>query len=756
MLRLPTINPFVVSARDFGLFLLVLFSLFNMARAETLETAQVKIVYASHLETEAQELAQVWHSAQALMLEVSGQPLPALLCLQVTPCVGLQLDPAEPALPTGLRGLVAWLLETAARPPPAWFLTALIQHQMGAMLPDARAAARRRAWLSIGAFPSLTDLNLRVSADAFATRAEFGRAFAAFLVQRFGLAKLKLVLKFYYANWSLSDAFLEGLGVSLESLFTDWHSFELKYAALITTQLKNTGLPMGEVIATNLGDTIWSSNQDFITVQGTSLYRGQLGNSQLELLSRFAYPPNTLSLTSSGALVYSRLRAFGTISGEVFRFINGKEQQLTLGANATDAVADGDCVVYIQAASSIWRWCNGTSTLLWKATKGWRVQDLAAQYGKIAMTVIRAGGYWDIAVLDNGIFSFITSDLSHDQAPLWLDTQTLVYSSDRLGTTQLWTIRLGEHTSQQITAALGGAFYPSLLPNGTISFSSFAGLGSETRSMQIQRGITVPLEMSEPPMPRPSTPIAPTLLPDFGIAFSSGLGLEALGTNGVLTYRIAVGYDFFGTNGIGTDFSLRFAPVQGWQLTANGNFTEARGYRLVVRATWYGTGEVFAEPINLIFSPFITFENGVLIGWFDLGFGAGSSDAWGYVLQNWQVSSRINTNVQYSLGLNLADTVAGAILETTLLASGTYGSPPLLLAQLGLRSSWTTKWRIGDGVLSFERLTPQVFVLVSSKETSAGLQIALDGVLNYNTVFSLGFEISYSSRNAWVFGLIWR
>ncbi|MEY4530209.1 MAG: hypothetical protein RLZZ156_930 [Deinococcota bacterium] len=747
---------FVFIARAFRLFLLAIICFFGVARAETLETTNLTILYASHLEAQAQELEQVWNSAQGLILEVSNQTLPSSLCLEVIPCagLGLQLDPAEPALPTGLRGLVAWLLETAARPPPAWFLTALIQYQMGAVLPDAKAAARRRAWLSIGVFPSLTDLNLRVSADVFATRAEFGSAFAAFLLQRFGLAKLKLVLKFYYANWSLSDAFLEVLGVSLESLFANWHSFELEQAAVTATQLKNTALPMGEVIATNLGKTVWLSNKEFITIKGTSLYRGQLGNSQLTLLGKLAYTPNNLSL-SGDALVYSRPRAFGAISGEVFRFVNG-EEQLTLGANATDAVADGECVVYVQAASSIWRWCNGISRLLWKATKGWRVQDLAAQYGKIAMTVIRAGGYWDIAVLDNGIFGFITSDLSHDQTPHWLDTQTLVYSSDRLGTTQLWSVRLDEHTSQQITAVIGGAFDPSLLPNGTISFSSFAGLGSEIRLMQIQRGITVPLEMSEPPMPRPSTPIAPTLLPDFGIAFSSGLGLEALGSNGVLTYRIAVGYDFFGTNGIATDFSMRFAPVQGWQLTATGNVNQTRGYRLLVRATWYGTGEVFAEPINLIFSPFLTFENGVLIGWLDLGFGAGSSDAWGYVLQNWQVSSRINTNVQYSLGLNLADMVAGAILETNLVASGTYGSPPLLLAQLSLRTSWTTKWRIGDGVLSFERLTPQVFVLVSSKETSAGLQIALDGVLNYNTVFSLGFEISYSSRNAWIFGIIWR
>ena len=408
------IKRFVVTTRDFGLFLLAVIYLLGAARAETLETANLKILYALHLETEAQELAQVWHSAQALMLEVSGQPLPSLLCLQVTPCVGLQLDPADPTLPSGLRGLVAWLLETAARPPPAWFLTALIQHQMGAVLPDARAAARRRAWLSVGAFPSLTDLNLRVSADAFATRAEFGSAFAAFLVQRFGLAKLKLVLKFYYANWSLSDAFLEVLGVSLEPLFTDWHSFELEQAARTATQLKNTGLPVGEVIATNLGKTVWLSNEEFITIKGTSVYRGQQGNPQLILLGNLAYAPNNVSL-SKGALVYSRPRAFGTISGEVFRFINGKEQQLTLGANATDAVADGDCVVYIQAASSIWRWCDGINSLLWKATKGWRVQDLAAQYEKIAMTVIRAGGYWDIAVLDNGILDFITSDLSHDQ-----------------------------------------------------------------------------------------------------------------------------------------------------------------------------------------------------------------------------------------------------------------------------------------------------------------------------------------------------
>ncbi len=694
----------------------------SAARAETLET---------------QDTAQLWQAAQAVMLEVAGQKIP------------------ENPEPDGLRGIVAWLLEQVARPPPAWFLGGVIQAQAGLTLPDTRAAARRMAWLQARQFPSLADLNLSVSSNAFESRAEFGRAFAEYLIQRCGLNKLKTILKFFYANWSLSDAFFEVLGVRLEQLFEDWRVLEVNRATQQADQLEATGLPTGEVVAQDLGTTVWLSDTDFITVQSTGLYRGQINQPKLELLARLPSVPSRLSLATDGALIYSRPRAYGTISGEVFRFLNGQEQQLTIGANSTEAVADGACVIYAKAASSLWHWCNGLEKLLWTAPKGWRIGHLAARENKIAMTVVR-GTFWDIAVLQNGVLELQTSDLAHDETPIWLDSTTLLYSSDRLGTPQLWRIRLGEKASQQVTAILGGAFDPKLLPNGLYSFSSFAGLGTETRLVSLENGLAVALEFSQTQIPNSPVPSPSSLLPDIGIGFSSGIGLEAKGNNGVLAYRLAGGYDLFGVAGFGADFSLRFAPFQGWQLTANGSSNQARGYGILARVTWSGTGEIFTQRVGVVFSPFITLDNGLPIVWFDFGLGAGSSDAWGYITQNWQLSTRINSQAQYSLGLGLADSLAGATFETSLGASGTLGAAPVLSARLAARASLPIFWRFGDGVLSFERLTFYTSGSLSSREVAFWLQILLDGVLNYNTVFTLGLELGYSSRGAWVFGLVWR
>ncbi len=686
---------------------------------------------------ESQDSPRLWQAAQVVMLEVAGQKIP------------------ENPEPDGLRGIVAWLLERAARPPPAWFLTGIVQRQAGLSSPDTRALARRMAWLQAGQFPSLADLNLSVIATAFEARAEFGAAFAVYLIERFGLGKLKTVLKFFYANWSLSDAFLEVLGIRLESLFEDWQVLEATHAVRQTAQLRATGLPTGLAIGNELGIATWLSETEFIAIQSAGLYRGQLGNSKLELLLGLPFVPSRLSLATDGALIYSRPRAYGAISGEVFRFFQGQEVQLTVGANATEAVADGLCVIFAKAASSLWRWCDGKANLLWTAPKGWRVGHLASRENKIAMTVVR-GTFWDIAVLTNNLLELQTSDLAHDQTPIWLDSKTLLYSSDRLGTPQLWTIRLGEKTSEQVSAMDGGAFEPQLLPNGMVSCSSFLGTDTETRLVSFENSIAVPLEFSQTQIPNSPVPNPPSLLPDVGIAFSSGIGAEAKGNNGVLAFRLAGGYDLFGVAGFGADFSMRFAPTQGWFFNANGSINQARGYGILARATWFGTGEIFAEPVGVVFSPFITLDNGVATAWFDFGLGAGLSDAWGYTTQNWQLFARINSQAQYSLGLALADTVAGATLETSFGSSGRLGAAPALSARLAARASLPIYWRFGDGVLSFERLTLYTFGVLSAREVAWGLQVLLDGVLNYNTIFTLGLELGYSSRGAWVFGIVWR
>jgi hypothetical protein len=721
--------------RWLGLWLVV-WLLCNHANATSFEPPRIQ--HPAHLEAHAAEVQHFWAAANAVQLETGGTALPQNLCLEDAACVGLQLvaEP-EPSL-TGLRSAVAWLLERAARPPPVWFWAALVKRQADAR-PDVRAEARLRVWLLAGAVPSLPDLN--ISYSPFVARAEFGAGFGEFLLMRFGLPKLKTVLRFYYANLTLSDAFLEVLGVRLEDLFAQWLESAKLEAQRVALELGQTGLPAGVALPNQTsGALVWTAPEQFVVARGAGLY-----GSSGQLLGKLPFLPNRLGVAANGAIVYARPRALGGISGEVFVFA-GQEHQLTHNAAATDAAPDGECVIYVRAFSSLWRWCAGVSSQMFAAPTGWRLAQPAVLNGKIALTVTR-GMFTDVAVWADGKLEFQTSDVAFDQHPVWLDSETLLYSSDRLGTAQLWRQRLGNKNAEQVSAALGGAFAPTRMPNGRVSFESFVGTASQIHWLEPRRGLPVPLEWNKPSICPPITPAAPSLLPEFGLAFSSGVGLEAKADVGAFFYRLAGGYDLFGT-GFGADFQVRFAPVQGWRLNLSGNFNQQR-YSLVARATWFGTGEVAGERVGIAASPFATLENGVLIGWFDLDLGASERDPWGYITQRWQFSGQLNTRLRYALGLSLTDAVAGGFVTLGVGLNNTGWS-----GNLALRGTYSLLWRVGDGVLALERLTIVVSGALSSREQGLGVQVLLDGVLNYTTLFVVGLEVGVSSRGGLVFGLV--
>lgn len=720
-------------------WLVMLWLVLGIARAAQLESRP-------ELEPHATEVLALWQAAEQLQLETGGQALPQNLCFAPQICAYQIVAQTEPTL-TGVRALVAWVLEIAARPPPTWFWLGLVKRQ-ATLLPNSSAKARVRAWVLADLFPSLSELNLSYSTADFVARDDFGSEFAEYLLGRFGLPKLKNVLRLYYANFTLSDAFLEGVGVLLEQLFADWHKAALLEAERTTSQLQSTGLPAGaSILQTIPGALVWIGAQEFVVAQGTGLQRGQIGSSQLSLLVKLPYLPQRLGQATNGELVYVRPRALGAVSGEVFSYLE-REIQLTQNANATDVAPDGACVVYIRAFSSLWRLCAGISQQIFTTPKGWRLSQITVGYGKIALTVTR-GNFSDLAVFTDGRLEFLTSDMALDQDPIWLDAQTLLYSSDRLGTVQLWKLRLGENHTEQLSAALGGIFAPRLVANARVGFYTFWQNKTVLAWLEFGRGVSVPLEQVAPIIVPTSAPNTPSLLPDVGLAFSSGVGLEAKGDIGVFSYRAAGGYDFFGL-GVGADFQLRLAPMQGFRLNLSGSLNQ-QNYRTVLRATWSGLGEVTGERVGSVFSPFITLENGVLIGWMDFVLGSGSSDTWGYTTQNWQLTAQVNTNVRYAFGLSMTDALIGGFfgLSVGISNAGFSGAA-------NLRGTYLLLWRLGDGVFALERLTVVLSGALSSRETAVAVQVLLDGVLNYTALFVVGLEVGYSSRSGWGVGLVFR
>ncbi|MFN3265437.1 MAG: TolB family protein [Deinococcales bacterium] len=722
-------------------WLIVLWLMLGIARAAQLESRP-------ELEPHAAQVLALWRAAEQLQLETGGQMLPQNLCFAPQICAYRLVAETEPTR-TGVRALVAWALETAARPPPTWFWLGLVKRQ-ATLLPNSSAKARVRAWVLAGLFPSLSELNLSYSSTNFVARDDFGSEFAEYLLNRFGLPKLKNVLRLYYANLTLSDAFLESEAVSLEQLFADWHKAAQLEAERTTSQLQSTGLPAGtSILQTVFGALVWTGAQEFVVAQGAGLQRGQIGSSQLGLLVKLPYLPQRLRQAATGELIYVRSRALGAVSGEVFSFF-GREIQLTQNANATDAAPDGACVVYIKAFSSLWRWCAGISTHILAAPRGWVLSQLATRAGKMALTVQR-GSFSDIALVADGRLEFLTSDAASDQDPLWLDAQTLIYSSDRLGTPQLWKQRIGDSAAEQLSAALGGVFAPRLIDARHIGFYTFWQNTSTLAQLELGQGVAHALERSTPTI-APTVTVAPSpanLLPEFGLAFSSGPGLEVRGAIGAFSYRFAGGYDLFGL-GLGADFQLRLAPIQGLVWNWTGRFARQE-YRSLLRATWSGAGEVGGERVALVFSPSLSLENGALLGWLDFVLGSGNSDTWGYTTQNWQFAAQVNTDWRYTLSWNMTDALLGGFVGLRM-GVGNAG----FSGNATLRATYPLLWRFGDGVFALERLTLLLSGALSSRETALGLQVLFDGVLNYSTLFVFGLEFGYSSRGAWALGFVFR
>jgi hypothetical protein len=458
-------------------------------------------------------------------------------------------------------------------------------------------------------------------------------------------------------------------------------------------------------------------------------------------------------------LVYSRNVVRGaTTYGELFRLEQGIERQLTQGARARDAIFDGRCILYIEDYldnSSLRRLCGQRNELVFAAPQGWHLFHPAPQQNRVALTVWRPGGFLDLAVWD-GKLELITSDAAQDQFPIWIGENSLVFSSDRAGSAQLYQTILGSARVAQLTAAAGGAYISSQTPNGRLTFSSYTASGFETRSIAPRAAAPVPLEMRQPvPLDGLSgleylaEPYTPVPAPVFWYpATASGLGATVVGADpaGVLTWQLAGGFDFLA--GWGANLSLNFQPSLEWGI----NFTavlDPSGYGLRLAMPFIGRGESqFAGRVGYVLRPSLGVVNG--LGFISLygSLGALLSDDWGYLEYGWNISGTLSSS-GYNANLILADTVSGLPLAVGLGIRGDFSNQPNVSANLQTQFSFGLGLRSEDGFIGLERITVQPFALFSSSHL-VGVRILADGIFNYYAPLSFGFEFSYGTNG---FGL---
>jgi hypothetical protein len=522
---------------------------------------------------------------------------------------------------------------TAARQAPTWFTEGFATYVETEITSGGRGrdSGRRTALAQLARGNSLPDHGALNSPVVSGGKYLHGQAFVRFLIDRFGIKVIHQILDNYERQFFLSDfsaAWESVIGSRLEPLHEEWRALESKKANDQETILAATKLPQGKNTPTDptglsIRQTI--KNDQLIWWYKDKILTAPIGNlEQAKRLLGVITPPDRLSFTDNGDLIYSRLDE--EIKSDIYRFRNNQEERLTNNIHARDALADGDCILYVRDLgddSSLHRLCDGTDTQLLQAPKQWHLaQPNPSRDGKIALSVWRPGGFLDIAVLAGGKLEFVTSDRAQDSNPFWARDGRLMWTSDLSGTAQLF-VQDGTKV-QQLTAALGGVYAPLLDAQNHLRFSSFSTSGFKGGEIfdfglieQLPEGNTVelvktePIDLSPPGLEYTVGNYTPDLRPvSWSINFLSNWGFTLSGTDEAAFFRydISTGYlRFYDQLGWGLGTNLTFDPTPdlgfsvggrlglipttstttlGWNINARANVNFSTNFGASLTAQW--------------------------------------------------------------------------------------------------------------------------------------------------------------------------
>ncbi len=119
------------------------------------------------------------------------------------------------------------------------------------------------------------------------------------------------------------------------------------------------------------------------------------------------------------------------------------------------------------------------------------------------------GGWLDIVHVDpaTGQVQNLTHDRAKDVEPTWMPGgEAVVFRSDRDGISNLYGLRLADGSPVRLTNVLGGAFEPSVSPDGrSVVFSDYSGQGFDVHAapLDLTAGSTAPPFADPHPEPRP-------------------------------------------------------------------------------------------------------------------------------------------------------------------------------------------------------------------------------------------------------------
>lgn len=334
---------------------------------------------------------------------------------------------------------------------------------------------------------------------AGSARYVYGSLFIEHLAERYGPEKVSDFVRIVGGSlvpYLFDRAARRAFGVSFTTAWGEWEdSLRARYRPLADS-LRAAGFPEPEDLTregryTQFPRYAPDGSLAFYSSTGREEAATRLlapGGGERVLAPRTSLGPTTW-LPDGRALLYTQLdyRDPYRIRSDLYRAdLAGRRTRLTRGARISepDVARDGRSVVAVQDA-------GGTSVLVRvdlatgavrrltapSYDEQWSLPRWSPTGDRIAAARWRAGGYFDIVVLDpeGRVLRELTHDRAVDNEPAWSpDGRYVVFSSDRTGIDDLYAYDLRDDRLYRVTGVTTGAFQPDVSPDGRwIAFAHY-------------------------------------------------------------------------------------------------------------------------------------------------------------------------------------------------------------------------------------------------------------------------------------------
>ncbi len=236
--------------------------------------------------------------------------------------------------------------------------------------------------------------------------------------------------------------------------------------------------------------------------------------------SGLAWTPDGRGLVMAELQIHHTFAVFGDLS--LVEVPGGAVRRLTRGARALDpdVSPDGRTIVFARKLgdrSDLFTVGIGGDgmTRLTRSAPGveWSGPRFSPSGDAVVASRLLPGGWLDLVRVDlgTGAVEQLTHDRAIDVEPTWTpDGQSVIFRSDREGVSNLYALRLSDRSLVRVTNVLGGAFQPSVSPDGrAIVYSDYSSRGYDI--VEARLDLTTPAPPAPPyrdlrPAPRPDPP----------------------------------------------------------------------------------------------------------------------------------------------------------------------------------------------------------------------------------------------------------